>query len=195
MRLKTIQPETQPPLSRHLHSSRLRQFLCCNSEMTLLDELLPQSRLFGSVGLMAAHSWSVSSQRMIRSSQFRRLNDRRLVNLNAPSACRPQSQVRFLGEAAMNRQAKTAESVENDPKQHSGLPNGDRRPNYDYKGKSNTDLKETVVPAEYRECPKQGNLVLFCPNIGLLSLPGAAPAFLSLTAWLECLRDDAWQLP
>src|SRR6516164_1720564 len=53
-----------------------------------------------------------------------------------------------------------------------------------------TKAKETVFPAEYRECPKRGNLVLFCPSIGLRSLPGAAPAFLSLTAWLECLRDD-----
>src|SRR5258707_8409144 len=56
------------------------------------------------------------------------------------------------------------------------------------------DLKGTVLPARYREYPKQGNLVLFCPSIGLPSLPGVAPAFLSLTAWLECLRDDAWQL-
>src|SRR5262249_16761975 len=48
--------------------------------------------------------------------------------------------------------------------------------------------------AEYRECPKRGNLVLFCPSIGLPSLPAAAPAFLNLTTWLECLRDDAWQL-
>jgi hypothetical protein len=29
-------------------------------------------------------------------------------------ACRPQPQVRFLGEAVMNRQTKTAESAEND---------------------------------------------------------------------------------
>ena len=55
------------------------------------------------------------------------------------------------------------------------------------------DLKGTVLPVRYRECPKQGNLVLFYPSIALPSLPGAAPAFLSLTAWLECLRDDGWQ--
>ena len=40
------------------------------------------------------------------------------------------------------------------------------------------DLKGTVLLAQYREYPKQGNLVLFCPSIGLPSLPGAAPAFL-----------------
>ena len=50
------------------------------------------------------------------------------------------------------------------------------------------------LTAEYRECPKRDNLVLFCPSIGLPSLPEAAPAFLNLRAWPECLRDDAWQL-
>src|SRR5262252_7873011 len=50
------------------------------------------------------------------------------------------------------------------------------------------------LTAEYRECPKRDNLVLFCPSIGLPSLPEAVPAFLNLTAWPECLRDDAWQL-
>ena len=71
------------------------------------------------------------------------------------------------------------------PKPTLGLPNGETART------TITNAKE--MPAEHPECPKQGNLVLFCPSIGLPSLPGAAPAFLSLTAWLECLRDDAWQ--
>src|SRR5262249_32013683 len=71
------------------------------------------------------------------------------------------------------------------PKLTLGLPNGESART------TITNAKE--MPAEHRECPKQGNLVLFCPSIGLPSLPGAAPAFLSLIAWLECLRDDAWQ--
>ena len=69
-----------------------------------------------------------------------------------------------------------------DPKADIGPTKWRDRPNHDYNAKE--------MPAEHRECPKRGNLVLFCPSIGLPSLRGAAPAFLSLIAWLECLRDD-----
>src|SRR5262249_21545138 len=68
------------------------------------------------------------------------------------------------------------------PKPTLGLPNGETART------TITNAKE--MPAEHPECPKRGNLVLFCPSIGLPSLPGAAPAFLSLTAWLECLPAD-----
>ena len=51
------------------------------------DGHLPHARgLFGSIGLIAVHSESVGSYRMIRSSQFGNLNHRSLANLNAPPA-------------------------------------------------------------------------------------------------------------
>src|SRR5262245_9651238 len=52
---------------------------------------------------------------MIRSPQFGILNHTRAAYLNAPSTCRAQPQVRFGGEADMNRQARLVGSVENDP--------------------------------------------------------------------------------
>jgi len=43
------------------------------------------------------------------------LNHRHAARLNAPSACRAQLEARFRGEADINRRAKLAGSVENDP--------------------------------------------------------------------------------
>ena len=47
------------------------------------------------------------------------MNHRRAAYLNAPSTSRAQPQVRFRGEAAMDRQAKPSVSVTHDPLQTS----------------------------------------------------------------------------
>src|SRR5262249_22681216 len=112
-------------------------------------------------------------------------------NFGRASNCARRRHSKIAGWLPLSVQERSCSDItamtELTPKPTLGLPNGE------HARTTITNAKE--MTAEHREYPKRGNLVLFCPSIGLPSLPGAAPAFLSLIAWLECLQGDAWQLP